>query len=216
MHNSFSWFAVAGLALSPAVLADVHDFPSDDSEVVASVGFRDPESIGAFWSADRGDRVTETFSDPAGEITRVIWDLDITRQGLTVPLEWALYINDVEVTRVIYLSEAGPQQIDVSFDAIAAVGGEYTVSFECTTTVPGGGGSMDLRYAGAGPHQIDLIGAAGCYADCDESGELDFFDFLCFQNEFAAGTEYADCDQSGAHDFFDFLCFQNEFAAGCP
>src|SRR5690606_16837015 len=26
-----------------------------------------------------------------------------------------------------------------------------------------------------------------CYADCDESGALDFFDFLCFQNHFAAG-----------------------------
>ena len=24
------------------------------------------------------------------------------------------------------------------------------------------------------------------------------------------------CDGSGALDFFDFLCFQNEFAAGCP
>jgi hypothetical protein len=55
-----------------------------------------------------------------------------------------------------------------------------------------------------------------CYADCDESGELDFFDFLCFQNAFAAGEPYADCDSSGSLDFFDFLCFQNEFAAGCP
>jgi len=55
-----------------------------------------------------------------------------------------------------------------------------------------------------------------CYADCDESGDLDFFDFLCFQNAFAAGEPYADCDQSGDLDFFDFLCFQNEFAAGCP
>ena len=27
---------------------------------------------------------------------------------------------------------------------------------------------------------------------------------------------YADCDKSGGLDFFDFLCFQNEFAAGCP
>jgi hypothetical protein len=27
---------------------------------------------------------------------------------------------------------------------------------------------------------------------------------------------YADCDSSGALDFFDFLCFQNAFAAGCP
>ena len=56
----------------------------------------------------------------------------------------------------------------------------------------------------------------GCYADCDGSGGLDFFDFLCFQNEFAAKTAYADCDGSGGHDFFDFLCFQNEFANGCP
>jgi hypothetical protein len=57
---------------------------------------------------------------------------------------------------------------------------------------------------------------SGCYADCDGSGELDFFDFLCFQNAFAAGEPYADCDGSGSLDFFDFLCFQNEFAAGCP
>jgi hypothetical protein len=55
-----------------------------------------------------------------------------------------------------------------------------------------------------------------CYADCDGSGALDFFDFLCFQNAFAAGEPYADCDGSGALDFFDFLCFQNEFDAGCP
>ena len=54
-----------------------------------------------------------------------------------------------------------------------------------------------------------------CYADCDGSGSLDFFDFLCFQNEFAAGATFADCDESGELDFFDFLCFQNEFSAGC-
>jgi hypothetical protein len=56
----------------------------------------------------------------------------------------------------------------------------------------------------------------GCYPDCDGSGTLDFFDFLCFQNEFLAGAPYADCDGSGTLDFFDFLCFQNEFLAGCP
>jgi hypothetical protein len=59
-----------------------------------------------------------------------------------------------------------------------------------------------------------------CYADCDGSGALDFFDFLCFQNAFAAGDPYADCDGSGRFDFFDFLCFQDAFAQGqrfgCP
>ncbi|MFG0285728.1 MAG: GC-type dockerin domain-anchored protein [Phycisphaerales bacterium JB039] len=55
-----------------------------------------------------------------------------------------------------------------------------------------------------------------CYADCDGSGELDLFDFLCFQNAFGAGDPYADCDGSGVLDLFDFLCYQNAYAAGCP
>jgi len=54
-----------------------------------------------------------------------------------------------------------------------------------------------------------------CSADCNGDGVLDFFDFLCFQNLFAAGDPYADCDGSGGLDFFDFLCYQNAFAAGC-
>ncbi|MFG0285528.1 MAG: hypothetical protein ACF8R7_14010 [Phycisphaerales bacterium JB039] len=62
--------------------------------------------------------------------------------------------------------------------------------------------------------QLGAVG--GCYPDCDDSGSLDFFDFLCFQNAFSAGEPYADCDDSGSLDFFDFLCFQNEFSAGCP
>ena len=73
---------------------------------------------------------------------------------------------------------------------------------------PGGGVVVDM-----GAYELQ---ADGCYADCDDSGLLDFFDFLCFQNEFAAATPYADCDGSGSHDFFDFLCFQDAFAAGCP
>ena len=55
-----------------------------------------------------------------------------------------------------------------------------------------------------------------CEADCDGSGVLDFFDFLCFQDLFAAGDPEADCDGSGVLDFSDFLCFQDLFAAGCP
>ena len=54
-----------------------------------------------------------------------------------------------------------------------------------------------------------------CYADCDANGVLDFFDFLCFQNDFGAGDAGADCDGNGVLDFFDFLCFQNAFATGC-
>lgn len=62
-----------------------------------------------------------------------------------------------------------------------------------------------------------------CLADCDTSTGawvLDVFDFVCFQNRFAAGVAYAcDCDTSTGPlvcDVFDFLCFQSAFAIGCP
>ncbi|MCA9278060.1 MAG: hypothetical protein H6815_04640 [Phycisphaeraceae bacterium] len=57
---------------------------------------------------------------------------------------------------------------------------------------------------------------AGCYADCDGSGALNIFDYICFGNEYAAGTSYADCDGSGQLNIFDYICFGNEYAAGCP
>jgi choice-of-anchor B domain-containing protein len=57
---------------------------------------------------------------------------------------------------------------------------------------------------------------AGCRADLTGDGVLDFFDFLEFQNLFAAGDPRADFDDNGLLDFFDFLAFQDEFAAGCP
>ncbi len=60
-------------------------------------------------------------------------------------------------------------------------------------------------------------GNVSCYADCDGSGVLDFFDFLCFQNSFVLGEPYAcECDPDPACDIFDFLCFQNAFVGGCP
>lgn len=55
-----------------------------------------------------------------------------------------------------------------------------------------------------------------CYPDCDESGGLDLFDFLCFTNAFNNNDPYADCDDSGNLDLFDFLCFTNTFNEGCP
>ncbi len=60
------------------------------------------------------------------------------------------------------------------------------------------------------------IEAGGCRADLDGDGELTFFDFLEFQNLFAAGDLRADFTGDRILDFFDFLAYQNEFAAGCP
>lgn len=54
-----------------------------------------------------------------------------------------------------------------------------------------------------------------CYADCDESEVLDFYDVLCYLNEFNAAGPSADCDESTSLDLFDLICFLNEFDEGC-
>jgi len=66
------------------------------------------------------------------------------------------------------------------------------------------------------PTAVVLGVEAACYADCDGSGTLDIFDFLCFQDAFVGMTPYADCTGEGSFDIFDFLCFQDAFVAGCP
>ncbi|MCA9278512.1 MAG: hypothetical protein H6815_07615 [Phycisphaeraceae bacterium] len=58
--------------------------------------------------------------------------------------------------------------------------------------------------------------AGPCYADCDTSGTLNIFDYICYGNEYASGTSYADCDGSGSLNIFDYICYGNEYAAGCP
>jgi hypothetical protein len=54
-----------------------------------------------------------------------------------------------------------------------------------------------------------------CYADFNEDGVLDLFDFLGFVNGFNGGSGRADCDGDRVWDLFDFLCFVNAFNAGC-
>ncbi|MFG0282856.1 MAG: GC-type dockerin domain-anchored protein, partial [Phycisphaerales bacterium JB039] len=104
---------------------------------------------------------------------------------------------------------AAPAVVPASFDVeISTKTSEFWVYIEITST------ALESHLAGL-VEGSGVIHVIGCYADCDGSGALDLFDFLCFQNMFVMGDPYADCDQSGALDLFDFLCFQNEFAAGC-
>ena len=82
---------------------------------------------------------------------------------------------------------------------------------DCGIIVGGG------RRFGEIGHAWVMIPEAGCYADCDQSGVLDIFDFLCFQNSFVAGEPYAcECDLDPVCNIFDFLCFQNACVGGCP
>jgi hypothetical protein len=67
-----------------------------------------------------------------------------------------------------------------------------------------------------------VIVSCFCYANCDGSTTppvLNINDFVCFQQQFAAGATYANCDGSTTPPILnvnDFVCFQQQFAAGCP
>ena len=103
-----------------------------------------------------------------------------------------------------------PWSMDVPLDPLPA--GRYDVFaayYEGQTQV--------FPPAFVGTITIDSSCPSACYPDCDGSGTLDIFDFLCFQNSFVLGEPYAcDCDPDPACDIFDFLCFQNAFVSGCP
>lgn len=91
-------------------------------------------------------------------------------------------------------------------------------SFRVVSSPDGGKGPYltAAHVQGVGPAASGSGWLTTCYADCDENGVVDFFDFLCFQQAFLAGDPYADCDGDGTLDMMDFLCFQGHFAAGCP
>jgi probable HAF family extracellular repeat protein len=54
-----------------------------------------------------------------------------------------------------------------------------------------------------------------CFADCNEDGSVNIFDFLCFQGKVTNGDISADCNGDGMLNIFDFLCFQGKVTEGC-
>jgi len=136
--------------------------------------------------------------------------------GQTTPMffdrwvEWRAEI-DLDADTVDLFYDGVEFASDLSWrDGVSGGGDPVFVAIDLYTDFSGTGNDVYLDDV-----RIET-GDSGCYPDCDSSGTLDFFDFLCFQNAFAAGDPYADCDGSTTLDFFDFLCFQDEFALGCP
>jgi hypothetical protein len=131
------------------------------------------------------------------------------------------------------IDESGFAQVDPTIERWPDVG---------DILLPGQGGYVIAEFVGGGAAVVvtrstqmivngaewDIYGDASliladqikwlltCPPDLDGNGSLDFFDFLEFQNLFAAGDVLADFAYDQKLDFFDFLEFQAAFAAGCP
>ena len=139
-------------------------------------------------------RVDDFFFDGGGIDVRFYLGEDTTRQA---------FIDGFAVgPQLVRPTPYTGETIVMDLPAGRTVDGNFGVSVWCVDV------AVDF---GSG-----LFMPPSCAADCDGDGELTFFDFLCFQNQFGAGDPAADCDGDGSLTFFDFLCFQNAFAAGCP
>jgi hypothetical protein len=133
------------------------DFPSTDSTVVASMRFIDDNEVGYFWSAARGDLISETFTS-ASPINRTILAVEVVRNVLNSGafVDWNVEINGVIIGsfRVVQ-SFIGPVTVDISFPPIP--GPEYTVTIRVINEVAPGEGSHTLAYASPFAHSVQLF-----------------------------------------------------------
>lgn len=78
------------------------------------------------------------------------------------------------------------------------------------------GGTFSPADLGPAANSIVAWRACGaCYPDCEEDGDLDIFDYLCFLDGYTNQTAYGDCEEDGDWDLFDYLCFQGRYSQGC-
>ena len=133
-----------------------HAYPSATSTIVGSVGFIDANQVGYFWSASRGDSVTESFAGP-NRVKKAILKLDVVSNALVsgAHVDWTVSINGTDVGSFQVVSgQLGPVTHRFTFPRIT--GGTYLVKMRVTNEVAGGEGSHTLRYAGAGQHELKL------------------------------------------------------------
>lgn len=81
----------------------------------------------------------------------------------------------------------------------------------------------DANFAKLASNVMEWASGAGstnpdCYADCDDNGVLNIFDYICFGNSFSSPTPggfSADCDCNESLNIFDYICYGNLYALGC-
>lgn len=164
----FAVLSAGSLAIVPSAVAapsiaeansTTFDFPSNDSTVIGFSGIVNSTEVGFFWSAARGDRVSETFTGPTS-VNRAILSVEVVTNLLTsgAEVDWNLEINGIVVgSFVVHAGFTGPITLDVNFPAIT--GPTYDVTLRVTNEVALASGSHTLAYAGAFAHSIELFEA---------------------------------------------------------
>ena len=147
-------------------------FPSDDSTVVASVGFIDADEIGYFWKVSRGDSVTEGFTGTGlSSVTGLDLEFDVTQNVLASGAftHWDVLLNGISVGDWMWTALDGIGHLSLSYLFPAIVGdGDYTIRMAVLNEVAPGAGSIALGFPGEAtltgtaapePGTLGLIGA---------------------------------------------------------
>ncbi|MCC5824155.1 MAG: lactonase family protein [Phycisphaerales bacterium] len=69
---------------------------------------------------------------------------------------------------------------------------------------------------GISPNDVVAWPGAGCPADLNNDGVLNFFDLATYLDLFNAGDPVADWNGDGLLNFFDLAAYLDDFNAGCP
>lgn len=158
------------------------------------------------WLSAYGDILFNASYNPSGLSTRKT-GLFIRRPGQTV--EAVIQVGDA----LLLDGASRPEKVSLVSAPFAALPGSPLG--ERTAFTRAGHLLLDIATTASNRYIVAIKVPVSCPADCDLNGELDLFDFLCFQSAFALGEMSADCDKNGTLDFFDFVCFQSAFAIGC-
>lgn len=147
--------------VSPTLRTESLDFPSTDSTVISSFGFLNSVHIGFFWSAERGDSVSESFSTRLDRICHVSLELSVPENVLhSDPVVWRLAINGV----VVDMFEVEPFYYgDLLVSKVLGapiLGPTYTVELTVQNEIAPGYGAHTLGYGGGYAHQLALTNCA--------------------------------------------------------
>jgi hypothetical protein len=135
---------------APLAPAMTFSFPSANSQIVGSVGFVNGCEAGYFWSASRGDSVSQSLRG-GKRINHAILDVSVVENALSngAEVDWSLSINGHTVDSfAVTEGFLGDVHRDVTFPKIR--GRNYAVKLFVTNEVPGGDGSITLAYADCG------------------------------------------------------------------
>lgn len=151
------------------------DFPSGTSTVVGSIGFIDSDEMGYFWTASRGDSVTEAFGTTGlASANRLDLRFNVTRNVLATGAftAWDVLVNGTSVGGWSWASGDGIGTVSLSllFPTILAAGDgdDFTIRMAVLNVVADGAGSIALGFPGSGaltgdavpePSTILLLGA---------------------------------------------------------